>query len=316
MSKSKFDKAHCEELGFPISPYFARELYFNQSSKYYKEKLNYTCKENGCSAELYARCIYKEKRNRQVPHFAKKPTSNHSAGCPHSDFEIKVNTQDPESTNVIGTKVGRFPSVLLLEGFGKQIAGIPVVEDEIEVEDKVTKKRKSDSKTKDRKKSVSRTSLLDNIVDCFEKGDKDLLETEELTIGSKTRRYNKFFKKVQFYFDENDLIYWGTIKELKKFGKNYRIVFNERPWINGKSLQASIYLEDEVIQASPKEKSFRNQLDSLINSKVEIKCYVVGANPAVKEINKGENTFEVVSIQVENLNHISFTFDEVNEEPE
>lgn len=311
MSKNKFDKAFCIEIGEAITPYLARELYFDESSEYYKQKLNYKCNEKNCNAELYARCIYNEKRNKQVPHFAKKKSSEHDMNCYYSQDRYLANPKDPQATHLVGTKISRFPSVFLLNGFSRMIAGVPIVEDEIEVESNVTTSGKSSANTTGSKKSVSRTSLLDNLVDCYEKGNPKLLETEELTIDGKTKIFKRFFKNIKYYTDEAGLIYWGTVKELKKYGKNYRIIFEERPWVKGKSIQASIYLEDEVISSYRKCNSFRKQLDSLMNSKADIKCYFVGTYPKVVEVMTNEDPFEVASIHVNNLNHISFTFEEV-----
>ncbi|MBU9705586.1 hypothetical protein KSP24_01430 [Paenibacillus sp. AK121] len=311
MSNNKFTKAFCVELGKAITPYFARELYFNESSEYYRKKMNYKCTTANCQAELYARCIYSDEGNKQVPHFAKKRTSAHSSKCKFSDEDYRVNTEESKRTNEVGIKISRFPSVFLLEGFSEKLAGIPIIEEEVEVGNKITVSRSNVGNDSSYKKSIIRTSLLDNLVDCFEKGDSKLIESQKLTIGSKTKRFKSFFKNIRFFRDEEDLIYYGKIKEMKKYGNNFKIVFDEHPFIDGKSLKASIYLSEKEINAFNKAKKFREQLDTLIASKIEVRCYFVGVNPLVKEVQTDKGSFKSVEIPVKNLNHLCFTFNDI-----
>lgn len=311
MNNNKFTKAFCIELGKAITPYFARELYFNESSEYYGKKMNYKCTTVNCQAELYARCIYNYEGSKQVPNFAKKRKSEHSLNCQFSDKNYKVNTEESKRINEIGIKISRFPSIFLLEGFSNKLAGIPITDDEIEVGDKITASRSNIGNDTNYKKSIIRTSVLENLVDCFEKGDPKLIESQKLTIGSKTKSFKSFFKNIRYFKDEEDLIYFGKIREIKKYGKNFNIVFDEYPFIDGKALKASIYLKEQQINAYHKSKKFREQLDTLISSKMEVRCYFTGVNPFVKEVPTGTRSFESVEIPLENLNHLCFTFDEI-----
>lgn len=80
------------------------------------------------------------------------------------------------------------------------------------------------------------------------------------------------------------LIYWGFVKEIKKYGKIYRIVFKDKPKVDNINYSISIYIQNEGL------------------------CFFVGAYPQFVEVEKNKEKFKVLDVTIDNLDHIAFTF--------
>lgn len=306
----KIDKAYCSKLKESITPYLARELYFNEESEYYGQKLGFSCDSNECGVELVGVNIYNEKKPKKALHYRTKKNLKHSSKCDYflknsGGSQIEVNKKSNEE----GFKITRYPSEFLLNrpkiSNGK--SGTVKIE-EYEETTKSVARNISGSNGSSSKESVLKTSSLENMVDCYLHGDLEILNNQNLTIGNKTKKFIHFFKKIKYYQDEMGLIYWGIVKEIKKYGKNYRIVFKDRPKVDNINYSISIYIENEMIEKYRKRKLFRSQLDSIIDIQDEVLCFFVGSYPQFIEVEKNKEKFKVLGVTIDNLDHIAFTF--------
>lgn len=311
MKSTKFDKAFCKELGKPITPYLARELYFSEDSEYYQKKLSFICNDNKCEAELYGVNIYKSKRYKKVPHFRTKPSSTHIDECIYDNDKYNPIDTKSKKNKTERYKISNFPSEFLLSRPNSNSTGASIIEIEEEIDNKTAVSKKQYKGVADTsKKTIIKTSCLDNIVDCYENSDEKDLKSELLTIGKKTKYYYNFFKRLLYYQDEEGLIYWGEVKEIKEYGSNYKIIFKDRPYVNGEALQTSIYLENEEIEKYRKNRQFREIVEDLLSLNGTVICYFVGAYPKVIEVDYEDNSFQTLDISINNLDHITFTFEE------
>ncbi len=307
----RFDKAYCIELEKPMTPYFARDLFFDEESKYYNQKLHFRCEDDKCKVELVGVNIYNDKKNKKALHYRTKPKLKHDKNCSYflKDHELKtVETKNKKEDE--GFKITQYPSVFLLnrpKSIGG-ISGVIEIEEAIEI-NKSSPQNASNVSNNTVRTSILKTSCLDNLVDCYLNGDKYKLNNQPLTIGTKTKYFNNFFKNIKYFQDEEGLIYWGEVKEVKKFGQNYSIIFKDKSKIDNNYLTTSIYIENHIIEKYRKRKLFRNHLDELINSKERILCFFVGSYPEVVEVKKGDLKFKVLDVKISNLDHISFTFE-------
>ncbi|TWH46765.1 hypothetical protein [Sporomusa sp. KB1] len=306
----KIDKAYCNELKESITPYLARELYFDEESEYYGQKLNFSCDSNECSVELVGVNIYNEKKPKKALHYRTKKNLKHSSECDYflknsGASQTEVNKKRKEE----GFKITRYPSEFLLnrpKTSNRSSGNVKIEEYEEEIEPFV--RNIAGSSGSSSKESVLKTSSLENMVDCYLHGDFDILNNQNLTIGNKTKKFMHFFKKIKYYQDEIGLIYWGNVKEIKKYGKNYRIVFKDRPTVDNISYSVSIYIENELIEKYRKRKLFRSQIDSIIDTQEEVLCFFVGTYPQFIEVEKNKEKFKVLGVTIDNLDHIAFTF--------
>lgn len=58
----KFERAYCIELKRIITPYTARELYFDEDGEFFGNKLNFQCEDKECRKELISVGAYREKK--------------------------------------------------------------------------------------------------------------------------------------------------------------------------------------------------------------------------------------------------------------
>jgi hypothetical protein len=309
----KFDKAYCVETQSAITPYLARELYFDENSPYYERKLSFKCEYEKCRIELVGVNIYSERRPKKALHFRTKPHLEHDPNCEFYNQKHGSETnRTSKSKDEEAFKISKYPSVFLLERPKTSNNDKTTIEIEIDGENKtVINKGGTNGNNPLNKKTELQTSCLDNIVDCFLPGNKKQLSNSKLTIGNKTKYYKNFFKPILFYTDEEGLIYWGKVKDIKPYGKNYRTLFKDRPKIGENNFTVSIYIEEKVIQQYRKKKMFRNQLDGLRTreSSDNVLCFFVGSYPKLTEIRKDDGTvFSVLDVKIENLDHIAFTF--------
>lgn len=113
------------------------------------------------------------------------------------------------------------------------------------------------------------------------------------------------------------MIYWGHVKSIKDYGKNYAITFKERPWFEGENRQISIYIRNELIESYRKRKMFRSWIDSLLKDGVSgVKCFFVGTYPTLKEVPVKTSTgsFCPLEVHLKNLDHLVLRFKEDGED--
>ncbi|WP_273325145.1 hypothetical protein [Vallitalea guaymasensis] len=306
----KFDKAYCKELDKAITPYYARELFFDETGIYYGKKLEFKCRDENCRVELIGVNIYKEKRFKKALHYRTKPKTNHADECMFiAENKEHKNGRNDEREDGEGFKISKYPSEFLLERPKQKNNGVNIieVEEDVDLPTKSTNGRGNDKRST-KKKSKLKTSCLEHLVDCYLNGDKNQLKREVLTIGNKTKYFNNFFKKIKFCHDEQGLIYWGVLKGIKKYGGNYKITFKDKLKIDEEYLPVSIYIKDETINNYRRKKVFRSLISDLASSDDEVTCFFVGAYPEKKEVEYNGSKFNIMEVDIENLDHIALTF--------
>lgn len=315
----KFEKAFCQELNDLINPYEARDLYFSDDSDYYMRKLTFLCPSEHCRVSLIPVAIYRKEKTKTKIHFRTKSHTNHMffpKKCNYfynveEDFIKEVNNKRSNYK-----KKSVLPSEFLLvkpSQSKKSLRKIEVTKSVNNNLNKVTRSKSTGSSTKEGVSNV-KTHYFEQIIDCYEGTDLDTLKTETLTINGKKKSYYSFFKKCEYYEDEEGLIYWGEVERLKKYGKNYRIKFKKKAWIEGKGLEITIYLNSELIQSYNKKIQLLEVLEKLTTFDGEIRCYFVGVYPQVEIVSGKGKEFKAISVEIENLDHLVFRFDSEDEE--
>ncbi|KOR89631.1 hypothetical protein [Paenibacillus solani] len=315
----KFEKAYCEEINRCIDPYEARDLYFSNDSNYYMRKLTFLCPSEHCRVPLLQVAIYRKEKTKAKIHFRTKSLTNHIFSPKKCDYYYDV---DQDFTNEVNAKKSNhkkksvLPSEFLLIKPTQLMKSLRSVENTMNTNNntinKVTRSKSIGSTTKG--VSNVKTHYFEHIIDCYENNDPNTLKTQTLTINGKEKSYYSFFKKCEYFSDEEGLIYWGEVTKLKKYGKNYRIRFKKKAWINEKGLEITIYLNSDLIQSYNKKNQLLEVLEKLTTFNGEIRCYFVGVYPNIKKISDKGNDFEAVSVKIENLDHLVFRFDSVVEE--
>ena len=307
----KFDKAYCTELKKEISPYFARELYFNQESNYYGVRLHYGCPNSDCDTILIPYNVYRNERLKQKIHFHTKIRNLHSSSC---DYTIesqsnKLSYEEAKRQNRIKNSILPTELVLnkqILEKKSKLKNDVPNESTNHKQKSSVASKSKKFSKNT----SSTKTPFFDHIVDCYENIDEKVLKEEFLTINAKKKRFYYFFKKCQYFYDEKGLIYWGEVSELKQYGKNYSIKFKNKAKVGDKYLSINIYITEGLINAYNKKKQFTEILNLLSEHEGIIRCYFVDAYPDKELVEKNGLKFDTLKVEIKNLGHLVLRFDE------
>jgi len=277
----KFETAFCKELNKYITPYEAHNLYFDENSEYFSKRLSFTCPGEKCRIPLTPVAIYIPENTQIKKHFRTKANHKH-----HKDCNYFYKPPIPKGDVVL-------PGGLILAPKESGPAPPPPPPGEIH---------------------RPKTSFFEKIIDAYEEYDEEILKKHDLTIGSKTKKYFYFFKKIEYFEDEKGLIYFGKVKNLKKYGKNYRIDFTQWAWIDKKRVPISIYLEYDLIKKYNKKDQFLKILEFLTDFKGDIMCYFFGTYPEMKFIKNGNKSFHALNVQIENLDHIVFEFDKEAED--
>ncbi|APO46700.1 hypothetical protein BS614_23420 [Paenibacillus xylanexedens] len=309
----KFEKAYCEELNDCINPYEARDLYFSNDSNYYMRKLTFHCPSEHCRVPLLPVAIYRKEKTKTKIHFRTKSLNNHIISPKKCDFYYNI---DQDFTSEVNAKKSNhkkksvLPSEFLLVKPIQLKKTLRKVEDTMNINNNVNRVTRSKSTGSITKGSSNvKTPYFEQIIDCYENNDPNTLKTETLTINGKKKSYSSFFKKCEYFLDEEGLIYWGEVTKLKKYGNNYRVKFKKKVRVNEKGLEITIYLNSDLIQSYNKKNQLLEVLDKLTTFNGEIRCYFVGVYPTFEKVTGKGNEFEVISVKIENLDHLVFRFD-------
>lgn len=302
----KFERAYCIELKRIITPYTARELYFDEDGEFFGTKLNFQCEDKECRKELISVGTYREKKTKRALHFRSKDAKEHICNC------------NDESKDKSGKKLGKddsfkvtkFPEEFILNPPKTKNMGGSINEIDEEEGNKSNKATNSAGLGISTKYNKYRISSFEHLVDCFTSGDEKILKNQNLTINGKTKNFVKFFKPVKYYKDEEGLIYYGKVGSIKKYGKNYSIYFEDRVHIDGEYKHISIYITEELIDKFSRRKLFRQQLDDLIENinDVNINCYFVGVYPEVKTYKVNDIEKTSISVDLEDLRHFVLNY--------
>lgn len=304
----KIDKAYCRETDSVVSIYQVRDLHFDEDKPFHAKHSTYECADEDCQVPLVGVNNTKVKF-KLAPHFRVKKGNEHSLAC---DFQ--KTKQSVKSISGVGRerelKDSEFPNILHLEtkpithGTGKP-----------RKRREVTGSSEAPTCLNSGKVNggAHETNSLEHVVETWLEHGKEKLSRVPLTINSQTWWYPNAFKPITwFYRDSPGRIYWGHVKQLKKYKQDYAITFVEKPYYQEKNRQVGIYIKEDQILGYRKRRLFRRYIDQLVGCKVgEVKCYFVGAYPKLKEesIESGEHSFRPLEVHLSSLDHIVLRFD-------
>jgi len=307
----KYSKAYCIEFEDDLSIYEARDLHFDETEDFHIKEAEFLCPDERCRVEL--RPVNGDKKKFiMTPHF--RSCEDHDDDCGIDDGNVGKKSQEPKTTHLKKYREGNFPSEFLLERPKRK---------------KRTKKDKNNengneietvtngSKPKgavNREQGVNRTSCLEHLAECYisNMGDKDKLKSMSLTIKGVTRNYNSFFKNIRFFADGDHFIFFGKVKRIKSWGKDYCIEFSDKIKIDENHCQASMYLKKELIDVYRKNRLFKSYIDDMASKQSgDVYCFFIGTPPSVKDVQRKDGeTFKAVNVDVVNLDHLTFRYTE------
>ena len=109
-----------------------------------------------------------------------------------------------------------------------------------------------------------------------------------IELNGENRTYAKTFKKIAYFEDGKNFIFYGDIEPIKEYGKNYAITFKDKAWFNKKAYRVTIYITEELISKYRLRRLFRFSIGTLAKLGKEFKsatCYFAGAYPELKTVN-------------------------------
>ena len=260
----KFGNVFCVEKGTMMSPYQARDIFFDQSSPFYQRELEFRCPDKACRARLSPVNVYTARRLRRSLHFRTANGETHSDRCTYRVEDHPLVAGTPRTTD--DYKKSTLPDEFVIDGLRSSTSTA----------------RRSNQEEHDSGRSISahRTNSLEHIVDCFLNIDIEKLKEHWMRIGSQRKLFYRWFKKVQYFHDGHGLIYYGTVQNVRQYGPNFRIRFSKRAPFCGKHLPVTIYITAEQIGSFSKSELFTKMLSEMVNAKEgEVTCFFVGAFP-------------------------------------
>lgn len=152
------------------------------------------------------------------------------------------------------------------------------------------------------------------MVDSYEDMNGQERKEAYITLNTQRKTYNSIFKKIKYFKDGENFIFYGEIEPIKVYGDNYSITFKDRIWIDNKQYPVNMYITDDLIINYRLSRLFRESIHKLVkqgsNSK-NARCYFVGSYPKVKEIQRKEGkTYTVYEVVISNLDHLVIKFEE------
>lgn len=316
MASINLDRAYCYDTDSILTIYQVRELHFDESCDFLADKAKYECPDINCTVKVVG-VNHTKTRYIRTPHFRLLPNHEHNENCgfysEKSPTTSEANKNQKKQTAQVAVK---FPEVLLLErqpiptGTGKK----DVIDTLSEL---ASKPKSSKSSTNTNNKSKYETSSLEHVVETWISNSEEDLKYTALTIGQKTKWYRNIFKPIEYFTDEEGLIYWGYIKEIKQYGKGYVFKFEDWPWFEGEKRPVSIHIKSKQIDKYRKKNLFRSYINSLIDREnIKVRCFFVGTYPKPKKeaIKKGEKEFHPLEVEIKNLDHLVLRFEEDSED--
>lgn len=309
---TNLDRAYCAAYDCVLTIYQVRDLHFDDENEFHAGNAEYECPDEDCNAVLFG-VNHTKVKFKNTPHFRIKKKHDHSDNCEFQGKESKRPNEDPEDVrNERKHKISDHPEVLLLErqplpiGSGKP--GKPRKETNPSPELDAEVKNQRSTKT-----PPHETSCLEHVVETWISNSKEDLAKSYLTIGNKTKLYRNAFQYLNHFQRESGLIYWGTVKTIKRWGKGYEIIFRQKPKVDGETRHTTIYLPSSLINSYRKKNLFRRHIENLINIKPDnVRCFFVGAYPKLKEeeIENDSGNYRPLEVKISNLDHLVLRYDE------
>ena len=290
-------KAYCLELDKIIDPYEAREAYFYANDE--SLKFNFYCSNENCRIELVGANIYRpEEVAKRPPYFRTKPNHPHKEQCEYYEGNITEVKKYHDKFFSDKIKEDIYPAVLNIHELENIITIKPIKTTEIT--DKIIEEKISNAVRNYDRKNLTRTRYLEKVVNYYETHKDCGLP---LKIGDETRKYKNWFKRILFFRDGKDFIFWDYIYKIKKYGNHYLIEFRTKSFND--RLPFSTYITQETIENYRHKKYFikiLNYLMDLINNKNSTNevpiCYFFKTYPELSS-----NPFAHYDIPVKDLRY-------------
>ncbi|MCF5724622.1 hypothetical protein [Pseudomonas syringae] len=305
----KFDTAYCLSLDEKLSIYDVRDLNFDETAAFDSDKDRFFCPNDECRAAFDANNALSTFNAKNInylrtPHFKNKTSTRHIDGCRYaSTHKASTGESDDEREE-------HFPSefVLTRRQYARKAPAASAEGDAPQEPTKAPSQRLTTShSTSDT--TPDKTSVFAHPVECYVSNidDKDKLKSMPLKIGDHTATYWTFFKKIEYLQDNKGLIYWGRIKTIKDYTSSFRIDFEKKVWLDKKPYSVNVYLSKKLIENYRKRKAFLEQIKAAAGSEQPLYCFFYGVTPELKQVPSKKNpeqTFEVFSANIENLDHL------------
>ncbi|BCX70096.1 hypothetical protein [Pseudomonas izuensis] len=308
----KFDLAYCLSLDDKLSIYDVRDLNFDETMAFDSAQEHFQCPNDACRLAFDATNglgTFNAKNVNYVrtPHFKNLPSTRHVEGCPYVSLKAPASGVEAEAED--GPEE-HFPSELLLTR--RQYVRkphSPAVTTDVARDEAITSSADNSVEHLAQDSAPDKTSVFAHPVECFVSNfeDKELLKRMPLKIGEHTATYGAFFKKIEYLQDNNGLIYWGRIKEIKDYTQSFRIDFEKKVWFEKKPYSVNVYLSKKLIDTYRKRKAFLEEIKHAIDSGRALYCFFYGVTPELKQVPSKKNpeqTFGVFSANIENLDHL------------
>ena len=307
----KFDLAYCLSLDCKLSIYDVRDLNFDETMAFDSAKERFQCPNDACRLAFGAGNVLgtinaKSVNYIRTPHFKNVPSTRHVEGCPY----VSLKAPSVENGETDDGPEEHFPSELLLarrEYVRKPVSASAVAGD-LPVQQPGTLSTRPITASPAAESAPDKTSVFAHPVECFVSNfaNKELLKRMPLKIGERKASYASFFKKIEYLQDNQGLVYWGRIKEIKDYTQSFRIDFEKKVWFEKKPYSVTLYLGKKLIEGYRKRKAFLEEIKHAIESEHELYCFFYGVMPQFKQVpskKKPDQTFGVFSANIENLDH-------------
>lgn len=227
-----FDKAYCKELDGNITAYKARRNFFAQDNSDFK--FRFFCPDEECNVELTGVNIYVVGKFKHKPHFRTKKNCRHSKNCfIVQELDKEAKSIDKGNTSAYCHSYKKdYPDEFILKRPKQENQNkSEQSDDDFDIEPR--EKRKSTT-TPINNERPHKTSCLEKVVDSYEYMNEQQRKEIYITLKSETKTYHSIFKKIQYFQDGENFIFYGEIEPIKIYGNNYSITFKDRVWINNK----------------------------------------------------------------------------------
>ncbi|MFJ2693355.1 hypothetical protein [Pseudomonas sp. NPDC087336] len=310
----KFDLAYCLGLDEKLSIYDVRDLNFDETMAFDSAKEHFQCPNDACRLAFdgtNALGTFNAKNVNYVrtPHFKNLPSTRHVAGCPYLSLKTPDSAVEADGEETDDSREEHFPSELLLNRreYGRKPSH-PAGAADLQRDTPAAASTVSSVEQPSRESTPDKTRVFAHPVECFVSNfeDKALLKRMPLKIGEHTATYAAFFKKIEYLQDNQGLIYWGKIKQIKDYTQSFRIDFEKKVWFEKKPYPVNVYLSKKLIDSYRKRKAFLQEIKHAIEGGRPLYCFFYGVQPTLQQVpskKKPEQTFGVFSANIENLDH-------------
>lgn len=267
--------AYCEETKSVISAQGLRRLIAKNDLKDYKV----FCPD--CRIRLVGVNVTGERRIKVIPHFKRFPHTEHLESCKHK-LEEKERELDPG--------VSKF-----------------IIKKEYEREESAKNKDKNEDEDTGLGSDKERdyTYYIDDIVDAYLTG-----SSGDLTISSQgrlvKREYPKWFKKVRFFKDGKDFIYYGTCR-IGIYDEKYAVWFKDYVIENGEFIRLSAFIDKNAVKKYKYKNDWIDNIKNVLGTDKDVVCYFMALeDPELKTFNGKRGAFKKYDFKIKKLNLITF----------